>query len=146
MPHLHQKAGGSRLPPSLDTVQKRQHYVHQEGAAVYKFAIARMAEAATQMLSRNNLTGEMVDWLVPHQANRRIIEVTAERLGLPMDRVMMTIQKFGNTTAATIPLCLWDYESRLSRGDRLILAAFGGGFTWGAAYMTWAYGKPKQAH
>ncbi len=146
MPHLHQKAGGSRLPPSLETVAKRQHYVHQEGAAVYKFAIARMAEGASEMLSRNNLTNDMIDWLVPHQANRRIIEVTAERLGLPMDRVMMTIQKFGNTTAATIPLCLWDYESRLSRGDRLILAAFGGGFTWGAAYMTWAYGKPRQAH
>ena len=140
MQHLHQKAGGSRMPPSAETVAKRLHYVHQEGAAVYKFAIARMAESATKMLSRNNLTSDMIDWLVPHQANRRIIEVTAERLGLPMDRVMMNIQKYGNTTAATIPLCLWDYESRLCRGDRLILAAFGGGFTWGAAYMTWAYG------
>ncbi len=144
--HLHQKAGGSRMPPTMDTVAKRLHYVYQEGAAVYKFAIARMAEASNEILSRNNLTNEMIDWLVPHQANRRIIEVTAERLGLPMDRVMVTIQKYGNTTAATIPICLWDYESKLMRGDRLILAAFGGGFTWGAAYVTWAYGASRTAN
>ena len=139
MVHLHQKAGGSRLPPTPESVAKRLHYVHQEGAAVYKFAIARMAEAATEIMVRNNLRAPMIDWLVPHQANRRIIEATAERMGLPMDRVMVTIQKYGNTTAATIPLCLWDYEERLKPGQRLILAAFGGGFTWGSAYVTWAY-------
>lgn len=139
MIHLHQKAGGSRMPPTAETVARRLHHVHQEGAAVYKFAIARMAEVAGEIMARNNLRADMIDWLVPHQANKRIIESTAERMGLPMDRVMMTIQKYGNTTAATIPLCLWDYENRLKAGDRLILAAFGGGFTWGAAYLTWAY-------
>ncbi len=139
MPHLHQKAGGSRMPPSAETVAKRLHYVYQEGAAVYKFAIANMAQVSTELMARNNLKAEMIDWLVPHQANRRIIESTAERMRLPMEKVMVTIQKYGNTTAATIPLCLWDYESRLKAGDRLILAAFGGGFTWGGAYVTWAY-------
>jgi 3-oxoacyl-[acyl-carrier-protein] synthase-3 len=141
--HLHQKAGGSRMPPTAETVAKRLHYVHQEGAAVYKFAIARMAEVGSEILMRNQLTGSMIDWLVPHQANKRIIEATAERLSIPMDRVMMTIHKYGNTTAATIPLCLWDYEARLKAGDRMILAAFGGGFTWGATYMTWAYDGAK---
>jgi 3-oxoacyl-[acyl-carrier-protein] synthase-3 len=144
MPHLHQKAGGSRMPPTAETVAKRLHYVHQEGAAVYKFAVARMAEVATELMKRNRLNGDDVDWLVPHQANRRIIEATAERMKLPADRVMVTIQKFGNTTAATIPLCLWDYEGRLKAGDRLILAAFGGGFTWGGAYLTWAYDGSKR--
>jgi len=139
MIHLHQKAGGSRLPPNAETVAKRMHYVHQEGAAVYKFAIAKMAEVSTEIMARNNLRSDMIQWLVPHQANRRIIESTAEKMGLPMDRVMVTIQKYGNTTAATIPLCLSDYEERLKTGDRLILAAFGGGFTWGASYLTWAY-------
>jgi 3-oxoacyl-[acyl-carrier-protein] synthase-3 len=139
MPHLHQKAGGSRMPPTAETVSKRLHFVHQEGAAVYKFAIAKMAEVAGELLARNNLNVDMVDWLVPHQANRRIIESTAERMRLPMDRVMVTIHKYGNTTAATIPLCLWDYQEQLNPGDRLILAAFGGGFTWGGAYVTWAY-------
>jgi 3-oxoacyl-[acyl-carrier-protein] synthase III len=145
MPHLHQKAGGSRMPPSAESVTKRLHYVYQEGAAVYKFAIARMAEVAGELIARNELTAADVDWLVPHQANRRIIESTAERMGLPMDRVMMTIQKYGNTTAATIPLCLWDYEPRLKPGDRLLLAAFGGGFTWGGVYVTWAYDGAQAA-
>ena len=113
MPHLHQKAGGSRMPPTAETVAKRLHYVHQEGAAVYKFAVARMAEISLELMLRNKLNPDKVDWLVPHQANKRIIEATAERMGLPMDRVMVTIHKFGNTTAATIPLCLWDYEPRL---------------------------------
>jgi 3-oxoacyl-[acyl-carrier-protein] synthase-3 len=139
MPHLHQKAGGRRLPPSAETVAQRLHYVHQEGASVYKFAVARMAEVAGELMTRNALTPDQVDWLVPHQANRRIIEATAERMNLPMDRVMMVIHKYGNTTAATIPLCLWDYEAKLKTGDRLILAAFGGGFTWAGAYVTWAY-------
>jgi 3-oxoacyl-[acyl-carrier-protein] synthase-3 len=139
MPYLHQKAGGSRMPPTAETVAKRLHYVHQEGATVYKVAVARMAEVAGELMMRNELTPETLDWLVPHQANRRIIEATAERMGLPMERVMMVIQKYGNTTAATIPLCLWDYEPRLKTGDRLIMAAFGGGFTWAGAYVTWAY-------
>ncbi len=143
MPHLHQKAGGSRMPPTAESVARRLHYVHQEGAAVYKFAVARMAEVATELMKRNQLTGDKIDWLVPHQANKRIIEATAERMKLPAARVMITIHKYGNTTAATIPLCLWDYESMLRAGDRLILAAFGGGFTWGGAYLTWAY-DPKR--
>ncbi len=139
MIHLHQKAGGSRLPPNMETVAKRLHYVHQEGAAVYKFAIAKMAEVAGEIMSRNNLRGDMIDWLVPHQANKRIIESTAERMGMAMDKVMVTIHKYGNTTNATIPLCLRDYEPRLKRGDKLLLAAFGGGFTWAGAYVQWAY-------
>jgi 3-oxoacyl-[acyl-carrier-protein] synthase III len=139
MPHLHQKAGGSRMPPTAETVAKRLHYVHQEGAAVYKFAIARMAQVAFELMKRNRLTKDKIDWLVPHQANKRIIEATAERMKLPADRVMITIDKYGNTTAATIPLCLWDYENKLKAGDRMLLAAFGGGFTWGGVYLTWAY-------
>jgi 3-oxoacyl-[acyl-carrier-protein] synthase III len=139
MPHLHQKAGGSRMPPTAETVAKRLHYVHQEGASVYKFAIARMADVAVELMKRNRLLSEDIDWLVPHQANKRIIEATAQRIKLPPERVMVTIHKYGNTTAATIPLCLWDYESKLKAGDRLLMAAFGGGFTWGGVYLTWAY-------
>ena len=137
--HLYQTAGGSRMPPTAETVAKRLHYVHQEGAAVYKFAIARMSEIAGEIMTRNNLRSDMIDWLVPHQANKRIIESTAERMGLPMERVMVTIQKYGNTTNASIPLCLWDYEPKLKRGDRMVLAAFGGGFTWAGIYVQWAY-------
>src|SRR6516165_10267002 len=144
MSHLHQKAGGSRMPPTAETVAKRLHYVHQEGAAAYKFAVSRMAEVATELMKRNRLAGDSIDWLVPHQANRRIIEATAERMKLRPERVMVTIHKYGNTTAATIPLCLWDYESRLKPGGRLILAAFGGGFTWGGTYLTWAYDGKKR--
>jgi 3-oxoacyl-[acyl-carrier-protein] synthase-3 len=143
MIHLHQKAGGSRMPASVDTVAKRLHYVHQEGAAVYKFAIAKMAEVTREIMTRNNLRADMIDWLVPHQANKRIIESTAERMGLAMEKVMVTIHKYGNTTNATIPLCLWDYEPQLKRGDRLLLAAFGGGFTWAGAYVQWAYDGAK---
>ncbi len=143
MIHLHQKAGGSRMPATAETVAKRLHYVHQEGAAVYKFAIARMAEVATEIMSRNNLRVDMIDWLVPHQANKRIIESTAERMGLPMERVMVTIQKYGNTTNATIPLCLCDYEPKLKAGNRMIFAAFGGGFTWAGIYVQWAYDGAK---
>jgi 3-oxoacyl-[acyl-carrier-protein] synthase III len=145
MKHLHQKAGGSRMPPTAETVAKRLHYVHQEGAAVYKYAVARMAEVAADLMKRNRLSADMIDWLVPHQANKRIIEATAERMKLPPERIMVTIEKYGNTTAATIPLCLWDYEDKLKAGDRLILAAFGGGFTWGGIYMNWAYdGQAKR--
>jgi 3-oxoacyl-[acyl-carrier-protein] synthase-3 len=145
MPHLHQKAGGSRMPPTAETVAKRLHYVHQEGAAVYKFAVARMAEVATELMTRSRLTADQIDWLVPHQANSRIIEATAERMKLPLERVMITIHKYGNTTAATIPLCLWDYEAKLKPGNRIIMAAFGGGFTWGGAYLTWAYDGARAA-
>jgi 3-oxoacyl-[acyl-carrier-protein] synthase-3 len=141
--YLHQKAGGSRMPPTAETVAKRLHFVHQEGAAVYKFAVAGMTEVARDIMARSNLTADMIDWAVPHQANRRIIETTAERLGLPLEKVMFTIHKYGNTTTATIPLTLWDYEDRLKPGDRLLLAAFGGGFTWGGAYVTWAYDGAK---
>jgi 3-oxoacyl-[acyl-carrier-protein] synthase-3 len=143
MIHLHQKAGGSRMPPSFETVANRLHYVHQEGAAVYKFAIAKMAEVAGEIMARNNLRSDMIDWLVPHQANKRIIESTAERMGLPMDKVMVTIHKYGNTTNATIPLCLWDYEAKLKPGNKLVLAAFGGGFTWAGIYVQWTYDGAK---
>jgi 3-oxoacyl-[acyl-carrier-protein] synthase-3 len=143
--HLHQKAGGSRMPATPDTVDRRLHYVHQEGAAVYKYAIARMAEVAGEIMARNNLRGDMINWLVPHQANKRIIESTAERMGLPMSKVMVTINKYGNTTNATIPLCLWDYESQLKPGNKMLLAAFGGGFTWAGVYVTWAYDGAKAA-
>lgn len=145
MKHLHQKAGGSRMPPSAETVAKRLHYVYQEGAQVYKYAVAGMSEVTRDIMARNNLRADMIDWVVPHQANRRIIETTAERLGLPLEKVMFTIQKYGNTTTATIPLCLWDYEEKLKTGDRLLLAAFGGGFSWGGAYLTWAYDGAKAA-
>ena len=139
MKHLHQKAGGSRMPPTAETVAKRLHAVYQEGAAVYKFAVVGMGEVVSTLMQRNHLTVDTVDWSVPHQANKRIIETTAERMKIPMQRVMMTIHKYGNTTAASIPLCLGDYESKLKAGDRMILAAFGGGFTWGGVYLTWGY-------
>jgi len=145
MKHLHQKAGGSRMPPTAETVAKRLHYVYQEGAQVYKFAVAGMSEVTRDIMARNNLRADMIDWVVPHQANRRIIETAAGRLGLPIEKVMFTIQKYGNTTTATIPLCLWDYEEKLKTGDRLLLAAFGGGFAWGGAYLTWAYDGAKAA-
>jgi len=137
--YLHQKAGGSRLPPSAETVAKRMHYVYQEGSQVYKFAVAGMTEVTRDIMARNNLTAEMIDWVVPHQANRRIIETAADRLSLPIEKIMFTIHKYGNTTTASIPLCLWDYEQKLKTGDRLLLAAFGGGFSWGGTYLTWAY-------
>ncbi|MFD2938194.1 beta-ketoacyl-ACP synthase III [Spirosoma flavum] len=137
--HLFQKAGGSRYPPTHETVEKRWHYVYQDGPSVFKFAVKNMADVSAEIMERNHLTGDDVAWLVPHQANKRIIDATAHRMGIQPDRVMMTIHKYGNTTAATIPLCLFDYESQLKKGDNLVLAAFGGGFTWGAAYVKWAY-------
>lgn len=139
---LHMKAGGSRRPASLETVQNREHYAYQDGATVFKFAVTNMADTAAEIMEKNNLTGDDVSYLVPHQANKRIIDATARRMGVSDDKVMLNIDKYGNTTAATIPLCLWDYESRLSKGDNIILAAFGGGFTWGATWLTWAY-DPK---
>jgi 3-oxoacyl-[acyl-carrier-protein] synthase III len=136
---LHMKAGGSRIPASKESIEKRLHFVYQEGSAVYKFAVTNMAEVAAQVAERNHLTKENIHWLVPHQANKRIIDATASRVGISDDKVMMNIQRYGNTTAGTIPLLLWDYEKQLKKGDNLLLAAFGGGFTWGAAYVKWAY-------
>ena len=136
---LHQKAGGSLLPPSHETIDARQHFVYQEGKTVFKFAVTNMANVSAEIMERNNLKSEDVAWLVPHQANKRIIDATAQRMGVGSDKVMMNIEKYGNTTAATIPLCLWDYESKLKKGDNLVLAAFGGGFTWGSVYLKWAY-------
>ncbi|MFD2573749.1 beta-ketoacyl-ACP synthase III [Spirosoma soli] len=137
--HLFQKAGGSRYPPTHETVEKRWHYVYQDGPSVFKFAVKNMADVSAEIMERNQLAGNDVAWLVPHQANKRIIDATANRMGINADKVMMNIHKYGNTTAATIPLCLFDYESKLNKGDNLVLAAFGGGFTWGAAYVKWAY-------
>ncbi|MDE0536462.1 beta-ketoacyl-ACP synthase III [Tenacibaculum sp. L6] len=132
-------AGGSILPPSEETIKNKQHFVHQEGRTVFKFAVSNMADVSEKMLTRNNLTKEDIQWLVPHQANKRIIEATANRVGLEDDKVMMNIHKYGNTTSATLPLLLADYEKELKKGDNLIFAAFGGGFTWGAIYLKWAY-------
>ena len=137
--HLFQKAGGSRYPPTHETVEKRWHYVYQDGPSVFKFAVKNMADVSAEIMERNHLSGADVAWLVPHQANKRIIDATANRMGIEPEKVMMNIHKYGNTTAATIPLCLFDYESQLKKGDNLVLAAFGGGFTWGAAYVKWAY-------
>jgi 3-oxoacyl-[acyl-carrier-protein] synthase III len=139
MPLLHEKAGGGRMLPTIDTVSRRLYYIYQEGAAVYKVAVAKMVEVASELIARNDLTANDIDWLVPHQANRRIIDTTAERAGIPLDRAMITIHKYGNTTAAVILLCLWDYESRLKFGGKLIMSAFDGGFTWAGAYLTWSY-------
>jgi 3-oxoacyl-[acyl-carrier-protein] synthase-3 len=137
--HLVQRAGGSRRPPSIESVTNREHYIYQEGAAVFKFAVTNMAEAAARIMERNDLNSDMVQWLCPHQANKRIINATAERMGIGEDKVMINIHKYGNTTNATLPLALWDYESKLKKGDNIVFAAFGGGFTWGSAYLRWAY-------
>ncbi len=136
---LHMKAGGSLKPATMETVLAKEHFAFQEGQSVFKFAVKGMADVSAELLERNNLTGDDIAWLVPHQANLRIIDATANRMGLSKDKVMINIQKYGNTTAATLPLCLWDWESRLKKGDNIILAAFGGGFTWGATWVKWAY-------
>jgi len=137
--HLHQKAGGSLKPASHATIDAREHFVYQEGQQVYKFAVTNMAEVAAEILEKNNLVSEDIDWLVPHQANLRIIDATANRIGIGREKVMINIQRYGNTTNGTIPLCLWEWEKQLKKGDNLILAAFGGGFTWGAIWLKWAY-------
>ena len=137
--YLHMKAGGSAKPSSYETVASKEHYIYQEGQAVFKFAVVGMADVAQELLERNNLNGNDIAWLVPHQANKRIIDATANRVGLPSEKVMMNIQRYGNTTSGTIPLCLWDWEKQLKKGDNLLLAAFGGGFTWGATLVKWAY-------
>ena len=137
--YLHQKAGGSARPASHETIDNHEHFVHQEGQAVFKFAVTNMANVAADIMERNSLTADDVTWLVPHQANKRIIDATASRMGVGAEKVMINIERYGNTTNGTIPLCLWEWESKLKKGDTLILAAFGGGFTWGSVYLKWAY-------
>jgi 3-oxoacyl-[acyl-carrier-protein] synthase-3 len=143
--YLHMKAGGSLKPASIETVQAKEHYIFQEGQPVFKAAVKSMADAAFDLLQRNHLTGDDIAWLVPHQANKRIIDATARRMGLPNEKVMVNIQRYGNTTAGTIPLCLWDWEKQLHKGDNLVLSAFGGGFTWGATLVKWAYDTAPSA-
>ncbi len=135
--HLHMKSGGSLRPASVETVARKEHFIYQEGQPVFKFAVTRVADVSEELLKRNQLTGDDIAYLVPHQANKRIIDATASRIGLSDDKVMVNIQRYGNTTAATIPLCLYDWESKLKKGDLLVLAAFGGGFTWGATLVQW---------
>jgi 3-oxoacyl-[acyl-carrier-protein] synthase-3 len=137
--YLHLKAGGSIKPASHETVDAKEHFIYQEGQSVFKFAVTNMADVAAEIMERNNLKSEDIAWLVPHQANLRIIDATGRRMGLTPDKVMINIENYGNTTNATIPLCIWEYEQKLKKGDILILAAFGGGFTWGAIYLKWAY-------
>ena len=137
--YLHMKAGGSVKPSTVETVLAKEHFVYQEGQAVFKFAVKGMADVSFELMQRNNLTADDIAWLVPHQANLRIIDATANRMGLPKEKVMINIQKFGNTTAGTLPLCLWEWEKLLKKGDNIILAAFGGGFTWGATWVKWGY-------
>lgn len=137
--HLHQKAGGSVKPASHESVDAREHFIYQEGQPVFKWAVSKMADLSVEMMQKHNLTAETLDWLVPHQANLRIIDATARRMGLTNEKVMINIEKYGNTTAATLPLCLWEWEPKLKKGDNIILVAFGAGFTWGATYLKWAY-------
>jgi len=136
---LHQKAGGSVKPATVETVMAKEHFVYQEGQSVFKFAVKNMADVAAEIMERNNLTAETVNWLVPHQANKRIITATADRMQLAPEKVMVNIERYGNTTNGTLPLCLWEWESKLHKGDNIVLAAFGGGFTWGSTYIRWAY-------
>ena len=137
--HLHQKAGGSVKPASHATVDAKEHFIYQEGQAVFKFAVTNMADVSAEIMERNNLSSDDIRFLVPHQANKRIIDATARRMGVGEDKVMLNIEKYGNTTSGTIPLCLWEWEKQLKKGDNLILSAFGGGFTWGSIYLKWAY-------
>lgn len=137
--YLHQKAGGSSRPATAETVARGEHFVYQNGRPVFKAAVSGMSDVVSKVMQRNGLSTEEVSWLVPHQANKRIIETVAKRVGFPMERVMVNIHRYGNTTSGTIPLCLWEWENQLNKGDNLILTAFGGGFTWGAVYVKWAY-------
>lgn len=141
--YLHMKAGGSLRPASVETIAAKEHYIFQEGQSVFKFAVVGMADVAFELMKRNNLTGDDIAWLVPHQANKRIIDATSNRMGIPSEKVMLNIMRYGNTTSGTIPLCLWDWERKLKKGDNLVLAAFGGGFTWGATLVKWAYDGTK---
>ena len=137
--YLNMKAGGSVNPSTHETVDAKEHYIYQDGKTVFKFAVTNMADVSAEIMERNNLKGDDIAWLVPHQANKRIIDATARRMGVGTDKVMLNIEKYGNTTNGTIPLCLWEWEDKLKKGDNLVLAAFGGGFTWGSSYLTWAY-------
>ena len=137
--YLYQKGGGSQRPASIETVKNKEHFIYQDGQPVFKFAVKGMADVSAELLERNNLTGDDIAWLVPHQANKRIIDATANRMGLSSDKVMLNIHRYGNTTAATIPLCLWDFKHEINKGDLIVLAAFGGGFTWGATLVKWEY-------
>jgi len=137
--YLHMKAGGSVRPASHETIEAREHFIYQEGQSVFKFAVVNMANVAAEIMERNKLKADDIAWLVPHQANLRIIDATGRRMGLPPEKVMINIQNYGNTTTATIPLVLWEYEKKLKKGDKIILAAFGGGFTWGSVYLKWGY-------
>jgi 3-oxoacyl-[acyl-carrier-protein] synthase-3 len=136
--HLYQKAGGSNYPPTHETIDNREHYVYQEGQPVFKFAVTKMADVSVEIMERNNLKSEDIAYLVPHQANMRIIEATARRMGLEKEKVMINIERYGNTTNGTIPMCLHEWAPNLKKGDNLVLAAFGGGFTWGSIYLKWA--------
>jgi 3-oxoacyl-[acyl-carrier-protein] synthase-3 len=137
--YLRMTGGGSYHPASEETIKNKEHFIHQEGQTVFKFAVKGMADVSGEIMERNNLKGEDIAWLVPHQANKRIIDATANRMGVGTEKVMLNIQRYGNTTNGTIPLCLWEWENQLNKGDNLILAAFGGGFTWGSIYLKWAY-------
>jgi 3-oxoacyl-[acyl-carrier-protein] synthase-3 len=137
--HLHQKAGGSLKPASAETVAAKEHYVYQEGQTVFNFEVTNMADVSAEIMERNHLTGDDIAWLIPHQANKRIIDATARRMGLSDEKVTLNIERYGNTTNGTIPLCLWEWESKFKKGDNIIIAAFGGGFTWGAIWLKWAY-------
>jgi 3-oxoacyl-[acyl-carrier-protein] synthase-3 len=137
-PYLHMKAGGSLKPASIESVTAKEHFAYQEGKTVFKFAVVGMADVSAEIMERNNLTADDIAWLVPHQANLRIIDATAKRMGVSTDKVMINISRYGNTTSGTIPLCLWEWQNQLKKGDNLILAAFGGGFTWGAVWVKWA--------
>ena len=137
--HLHMKAGGSVKPASHETVDNREHFIYQEGQPVFKWAVSKMADVSVEMMERNNITPDDLNWLVPHQANMRIIEATAKRMGIKKEQVMINIQRLGNTTSGTLPLCLWEWESKLKKGDNIILSTFGAGFTWGAMYIRWGY-------
>ncbi len=139
LPYLHMKAGGSVCPASYFSIDHKMHYIHQEGKTVFKYAVSNMSAVVTEVAERNGLNGQNINWVVPHQANLRIIDAVAQRLDVPMERVMINIGRYGNTSAGTIPLCLWDYEKQLKKGDNLILTAFGAGFTWGATYLKWGY-------
>lgn len=137
--YLYQKSGGSLNPSSIETVENKEHFVYQEGKTVFKYAVKGMADTTFELMEKNHLTKDSLDWLVPHQANIRIIEAARDRAGLSPEKVMINIDRYGNTTNGTIPICLWEWENQLKKGDKLILTAFGGGFTWGATYLVWAY-------
>ena len=144
LPFLHMKAGGSVCPPSYFTVDNHMHYIYQEGRTVFKYAVSNMSDVSAAIAEKNGLTKDSIDWVIPHQANLRIIDAVAHRLEVPREKVLINIERYGNTSAATLPLCIWDFEDKLKKGDNLIFTAFGAGFTWGAVYVKWGYDGKKQ--